>query len=305
MDWLKNLYQQYLQSDIPAASLLRGDTSEFLPSVNRNLDQNLSLLSTPEGAMDLVNPMAKVGGLLGRIAYHGSPYKFDKFDASKIGTGEGAQSFGHGLYFAENPNVAKSYVSASPFKGNNAKELPEQAWEELSPIMQKHNIPGDMPIGKDEVTALNEMLFEHSKKMTPTERAVFEKWGGSKGRLYKVDIPDEYIPKMIDWDKPLGQQSSEIKKAIENTKKDLTENNMADLDGNMSLLYGDDVSVSQFLNTWHALEGSRDAGEKLLGKYGVKGVKYLDGGSRAGNRSTSTSNYVVFDPTNIQILERK
>ena len=67
MDWLKNLYQQYLQSDIPAASLLRGDTSEFLPSVNRNLDQNLSLLSTPEGAMDLVNPMAKVGGLLGII----------------------------------------------------------------------------------------------------------------------------------------------------------------------------------------------------------------------------------------------
>lgn len=73
MDWLKNLYQQYLQSDIPAASLLRGDTSEFLPSVNRNLDQNLSLLSTPEGAMDLVNPMAKVGGLLGTTKlYHGT-----------------------------------------------------------------------------------------------------------------------------------------------------------------------------------------------------------------------------------------
>ena len=72
MDWLKNLYQQYLQSDTPAASLLRGDTSEFLPSVNRNLDQHLSLLSTPEGAMDLVNPMAKVGGLLGTFIGKGS-----------------------------------------------------------------------------------------------------------------------------------------------------------------------------------------------------------------------------------------
>ena len=43
------------------------------------------------------------------LAYHGSPHSFDKFDASKIGTGEGAQSFGHGLYFAGNENVAEGY----------------------------------------------------------------------------------------------------------------------------------------------------------------------------------------------------
>jgi hypothetical protein len=30
--------------------------------------------------------------------------------------------------------------------------------------MQKYNIPGDMPIGKDESVALSEMLFEHGKK---------------------------------------------------------------------------------------------------------------------------------------------
>ena len=35
-------------------------------------------------------------------AYHGSPHDFDRFDMSKIGTGEGAQAYGHGLYFAEN-----------------------------------------------------------------------------------------------------------------------------------------------------------------------------------------------------------
>jgi hypothetical protein len=42
-------------------------------------------------------------------AYHGTPHKFDKFDMSKIGTGEGAQAYGHGLYFAENEGVARSY----------------------------------------------------------------------------------------------------------------------------------------------------------------------------------------------------
>lgn len=32
------------------------------------------------------------------IAYHGSPFNFDKFDASKIGTGEGLNKYGCGLY---------------------------------------------------------------------------------------------------------------------------------------------------------------------------------------------------------------
>src|SRR5207342_2800679 len=39
-------------------------------------------------------------------AYHSSPHDFEKFDASKIGTGEGAQVYGHGIYFAENPKVS-------------------------------------------------------------------------------------------------------------------------------------------------------------------------------------------------------
>lgn len=42
-------------------------------------------------------------------AYHGSPHQFDRFDMSRIGTGEGAQAYGHGLYFAGNENVARSY----------------------------------------------------------------------------------------------------------------------------------------------------------------------------------------------------
>lgn len=44
-----------------------------------------------------------------KTAYHGSPYTFDRFDSSKIGSGEGAQSFGHGLYFSERRGVAEDY----------------------------------------------------------------------------------------------------------------------------------------------------------------------------------------------------
>src|SRR5512139_1797003 len=52
-----------------------------------------------------MNPQA------GAIVWHGSPHKFDKFDSSKIGTGEGAQAYGHGLYLAESPEVATQYAN--------------------------------------------------------------------------------------------------------------------------------------------------------------------------------------------------
>lgn len=43
-------------------------------------------------------------------AFHGTPHIFDAFNFKHIGTGEGAQAFGHGLYFAENPRIARSYA---------------------------------------------------------------------------------------------------------------------------------------------------------------------------------------------------
>lgn len=62
-----------------------------------------------------------VGGLMGGMAApnapraevisagHASPHEFERFSMDKIGTGEGAQVYGHGLYFAENPRVVDEY----------------------------------------------------------------------------------------------------------------------------------------------------------------------------------------------------
>jgi hypothetical protein len=63
-------------------------------------------------AMALTTGNIKPMGPVGFKAYHGSPHDFDKFSLSKIGTGEGAQAYGHGLYFAEKEGVAKSYRDA-------------------------------------------------------------------------------------------------------------------------------------------------------------------------------------------------
>lgn len=60
-------------------------------------------------AGQVVRDAAEAEGIL---AYHGSPHDFDKFSTSAIGTGEGAQVYGRGLYFAQKKGVAQSYRDA-------------------------------------------------------------------------------------------------------------------------------------------------------------------------------------------------
>ena len=53
------------------------------------------------------------GQRLEQSAFHGSPHRFDRFDVSKIGTGQGAQAYGWGLYFAGKREVAEYYRESS------------------------------------------------------------------------------------------------------------------------------------------------------------------------------------------------
>jgi hypothetical protein len=46
---------------------------------------------------------------VGMTVFHGSPHLFERFDMSKIGTGEGAQAYGKGMYMAQSPSVAEGY----------------------------------------------------------------------------------------------------------------------------------------------------------------------------------------------------
>lgn len=48
----------------------------------------------------------------GMVAFHGTPHKFDKFSLEAIGTGEGAQAYGWGLYFAGKRDIAEYYRDA-------------------------------------------------------------------------------------------------------------------------------------------------------------------------------------------------
>jgi len=47
--------------------------------------------------------------VLTQPAYHGSPYTFDEFKLQHVGTGEGGQGYGWGLYFTDRAKIAQQY----------------------------------------------------------------------------------------------------------------------------------------------------------------------------------------------------
>lgn len=244
----------------------------------------------------------------GAIVWHGSPHKFDKFDSSKIGTGEGMQAYGHGLYLAESDEVAKGYqktLSDDGFLvGDKVFDPSSLQHMNVRSVARRGDL--DAAIAKAQEMASSGSPVSGMAAQDLARLREIQAAGGMQkntGALYKVDLPDEHIAKMLDWDKPLSQQSKEVQRAIAKTKTMLPPNAMDDLGGDLSLMYGPDVTPKDFLNTWESF-GQKAGGEEALKKLGVPGVRYLDGGSRGAGQGTS--NFVVF-PGNeglLSILER-
>jgi len=73
-----------------------------LTSQNKFLVEEAKKYKTPE---EFINTLKKQG----KIFYHGTPYKFDEFDISKVG--ERGITEGRGFYFTDRPEVAKGYMN--------------------------------------------------------------------------------------------------------------------------------------------------------------------------------------------------
>lgn len=189
-----------------------------------------------------------LAGLLGLTAYHGSPYRFSKFDPTKIGSGEGAQAYGYGMYFAENPSVAGSY-----------KEM-------------AHALPIS-PAAQQAFAVLNSNVHPsmQARALANLPKEAIEEAKSFKGNLYTVDIPDEMIGRMLDWDKPLGQQSETIQRLAKQVGLE-----MDDLGGDL---------VARF-------NAKRSEGAMLLREQGIPGIRYYDQASRT--KDGGTRNFVVF-----------
>jgi hypothetical protein len=239
-------------------------------------------------------------------AYHGTPHDFEQFDTSKIGTGEGAQAYGHGLYFAEHEPVAEGYrnriAGAKYIDKRGVPVEPNSIAQDILDESQKHGI-GIIEAG-NLASGWSQYVNDPNSAPVPVAN-VLKKHGlslQSSGRMYEVAIhahPDH----LLDWDKPLSEQSEHVKRALKETRKHLPPNAHADLGGDYSLLYGPDIRPGQFLNTMESIGGRPDSGEKLLHAAGVHGIKYLDAGSR-GPTDEPTRNYVIFDHNRVSIKRK-
>lgn len=211
-------------------------------------------------------------------AYHGSPHDFDRFDISKIGTGEGAQAYGRGLYFAEAEDVAKSY------------KLPQRH-------VDAGNVYEVFPTEADALKAAG----PGGGAMTYRDGWVAEKASGgvikkNNGNMYEVRINAD-PERFLDWDKPLHAQNPAIRTALESAigekANDPLFRRMFLDQGKAQDAYGAAVNVT----------GGPDKAMTALRDAGIPGIRYKDAMSRDGG-GPGTSNYVVFDDKMIEILRK-
>ena len=235
----------------------------------------------------------------GITAYHGSPHDFDEFDLSKIGTGEGAQAYGHGLYFAEKENVAQYYrdTLGDPRKQMQAprtdlerrtqdaikkylEDIGDDAWDDVSNI--RHGVINEVNRNRLPVEAIEAFDNMHRDGMFPNILG--------HGHMYEVRInahPDHFL----DWDKPLSKQSEYVQNALAQH---------APLQKNRP--YKDtDLGTELYYKNTQGLSGGPTASDELL-RLGIKGIKYLDAGSRGAGEGSR--NYVVFDDKLVNVKRK-
>lgn len=246
------------------------------------------------------------------MAYHGSPHSFSKFEM-RPRTGEGAMAFGHGLYFTDKADIAKTYVPrdydledvllGAYNKYANAEDYTKA---EVFERAMMHDTGDEIAkYFKDPDVA----PYHDSKKVQEALSELKEMKSGGKGALYKVTLhkgkkPSEYD--YLKWDEIVP--SSELKKVERaigslplKQKRQIYESVGAD--GYSEFVNGlrqmehDGGNLYNQLSTWL---GGDEATSDFLLRAGIDGIDY-PAGTLSGGTGKGARNYVVFDPNAVTI----
>jgi hypothetical protein len=245
-------------------------------------------------------------------AYHGSPYDFERFDFSQIGTGEGVQAFGHGLYFAEHPETAGSYAAAETIikvDGNPVGAAASGARADAAHLVaQNGGIEQALAKAEQLATRKNPIYPYNIENYNATLREQIQNLRGhevtteNSGTLYKVEIPRRAIDEMMDWERKLKDQGDVLKKFERSEYFGKQTSGWRDApaglwEKNMGLRTGEDIYRD--LTSRGLSEEEASAHLKTLGFHGIK---YLDAGSR--DAGDGTRNFVLFDASHARIVEK-
>jgi hypothetical protein len=250
-------------------------------------------------------------------AFHGSPHDVDRFDSSRIGTGEGAQTYGHGLYFAENEKVAAKYARSTSGQHfiRKAQELydeydsPDDAHAAIAE--SKDFTPGQkrllLALEKDDWLGFD---YPHQAVSAALSDPDGKKWEMSPetleaikqvGNMYRVRI-NAHQDHFLDWDMPLGEHPEPVRSKLRAAG---FEDSQTGKDIYHSLVkYRPDQGggTSSAGMKIADLDATPRAASGRLSATGIHGIKYLDQGSRGAGEGTR--NYVVFDDKHIEITHK-
>ena len=243
-------------------------------------------------------------GKKGIRAFHGSPHDFDAFRMERIGTGEGAQAYGHGLYFSETPATATSYRQSlagradikrlkvgglevgphnrfdySPKGNTNIENIRSSLTEdllidELGLVSQPHKAQEralailDQKI-KDYATEWPEGVIPAKRLRAQLARpgAVKLTMGETPGHTYEVRInasPDD----LLDLDAPLSRQSEKIREGVASAFGDVRPAKLKDGRYAVTAVSGDGSGrIIYAIN-----EASADDAMKAFGRYVEEGT---------------------------------
>lgn len=291
--------------------------------------KDLAWIDESEGQYAPLKDYNKYANIYNQSAYHGTPYRFDRFDLGAIGTGEGAQVHGWGLYFAADRKVAENYKEnlrtdnkgkvlfdgqkytvdyEGRWQKENTDEIADSALSRAFSIIDS-GIDKDIAIKRlkgniaynerkiSESPASEKEVKELKKVLDYLTDGKIERYNDGIASLYEVDIPENDV--LLDEDKPLNKQPLAVRKAILEYYKSRPDNYVTegitidDLDSQKGGQFYKDV-VFQMQS--EGAENPQKAASELLNEYGIKGITY--DGARDGRC------FVVFDDKAISIINR-
>jgi len=259
-------------------------------------------------------------------AFHGSPHSFDRFSTESIGTGEGAQQYGRGLYFAENEKVARGYrndigeidllhngevVAVKPAGGQGDKnDFLQRLKKSVSREMKDYGDNAPEFQGEHVENSLDIMKAGPELRAWAQQFKEGELSASSKGSMYEVNIdvePDE----LLDWYKPLSEQPnitvSEHLNSGEfsvSTGQEFGSQAFQDADDLSALSGGEYYKRLQASLVDSGWDNSLTAANSELKKSGIKGIRYADAFTRHKSPDKQSMNYVIFDDRLISIAKK-
>lgn len=262
-------------------------------------------------------------------AFHGTPHKVDRFALAKIGTGEGAQAFGWGLYFASERAVGEHYrqalsgthveTSRGPMGYSELVDalIPKDAAPALSSAMraQANDIArAILTDGKDAAAVLEGLRGGRYARMYKAIADTLEALAPVRqnGNLYEVEIPEP--GDMLQWDSRIDRQPESIRRKLVAaglvTGSTRTYYRGEGMENASSVPFPgatpeeitsiEDAGTGQTL--YEALSrrfGGDRAASEALAKAGIPGLRYRNGASRT--KDAGGHNFVVWDEAAIEI----